>query len=650
MYYYVIAVGSRMYHGSELLTYSSTSPLEPGALVVIELQKRETYGFVVQKSAKPRFATKDIIETLSLPPLPQESIELFLWLSAYYPAPLGITAQLFLPSDTFPKKHTASASGDTPPSTANQTPISLPTLTASQKNALNVISQPGSYILHGETGSGKTRVYIELTKKALDAGQSSIILTPEISLTSQLAQEYRKTFPAHKLIIFHSQLTAATRRNIWADILGSDQPLIIIGPRSALFSPVKNLGLIVVDESHEFAYKQENAPHYHASRVAGKLASLHNAQLVLGSATPSIQDYYLAATRKRPIISLDAIQDKKSEKEVAVVDMRNKAHVSNNHYLSKKLVAEITEKLAGQQQVLVFINRRGTARITLCEQCGWQALCPHCDLPLTYHHDDHILRCHTCGFTGNAPPACPQCRSADIVLKSVGTKSIVTALQKLFPSARIERFDTDSKKGERLHELYDEIHSGNIDILVGTQLLAKGLDLPRLGLVGVINADASLYLPDFSAQERAYQLLYQVIGRVGRSSQNNSASVVIQTYSPENLTIQAAVSEDWKTFYATELKEREDYNFPPFCHVLKISCRRVRAATAQTNAEKFAEILAKQRLAIEIDGPAPAFHEKIHNKYVWQLIIKSKRRGELLKVIDLLPNDWSYDIDPINLL
>lgn len=646
MFYYTIAVASRTYHGSELLTYSSMKALKPGALVIVALQKKEVYGFVVNQASKPHFKTKEIVRPLFPTPLPPESIELFQWLSAYYPAPLGITAQLFLPPGTFPQKITIQDI----PSAKQTNRTALPPLTQDQKNALAMMQELGSYIVHGKTGSGKTRVYIELTAKTLTVGRSAIILTPEISLTSQLAQEYTKAFPAHKLIIFHSQLTTATRRDIWLSTLNSNEPLIIIGPRSALFSPVKKLGLIVVDESHEFAYKQENAPHYHASRVAAKLTSLHAAQLVLGSATPSVEDYYLAQTRKRPIIPLDVIKGEKHKKETTIIDMRQKNNLSSHSYLSKKLLEEITAKLAKQQQTLIFINRRGTARITLCEQCGWQAVCPHCDLPLTYHHDDHVLRCHVCAFSQQAPSACPQCRSTDIILKSVGTKSIVAELQKLFPSARVRRFDTDNKKGERLHELYSEVRAGDVDILVGTQLLAKGLDLPNLGLVGVINADASLYMPDFSAQERAYQLLYQVIGRVGRSSQRKPASVVIQTYSPNNPTLQAAAAEDWETFYETELKEREAYNFPPFCYVLKISCKRVRAASAQANAEKVASMLHKQRLAIEIDGPAPAFHEKVQNKYVWQLIIKSKRRSELLKVINLLPPDWSYDIDPINLL
>lgn len=645
MYYYLVAVATAKYHGTELLTYSSSTALKIGTVVVVPLQRQRAYGFIIEKTQRPEFNTKELeILSTSLHPLPSRVLELFKWMLEYYPAPLGIIAQLFLPSN-FPKSlKTIEEENEYPAPDP-----SLPPLTRGQRVVLEKINTSGPFLLHGATGSGKTRIYIELAKKSLSQGKSCMILTPEISLTSQLAQEFEKAFGDKKLIVLHSQLTEATRRNIWLKLLQSNQSYIIIGPRSALFSPLKNIGFIAIDEAHEFAYKQENTPHYHASRVAGKLAELYKAQIILGSATPAVSDYFIAEARKRPIISLGTIS-KGPTPAATIVDMRDKVNMSRRPNLSIPLLKAMELALADKQQILLFINRRGTARIVLCEVCGWQAACPHCDLPLTYHHDNHTLRCHTCGIVQPALSFCPVCNSTDIILKSIGTKSIVSEVQKLFPTARTERFDTDNKKGERVHELYDEIRSGNIDILVGTQMLAKGLDLPKLGLVGVINADASLYLPDFTAQERTYQLLYQVLGRVGRSSQTKNSTTIIQTYSPENPTIQAAANRDWNTFYEAELEERKTFLFPPFCYLLKISCKRVKSATAQANAEKFADVLRKKGLHILIDGPAPAFHEKVQNKYAWQLIIKSKQRSELLKVIKLLPSDWSYDIDPINLL
>lgn len=647
MYYYLVAVGSQKYHGKHLLTYQSTTKLKARNIVAVPLQKQTAYAFVVRETTKPDFPVKEILELpATLAPLPKYQLKLFEWLRAYYPAPLGITAQLFLPK-SLPKKLTTISLAATK---LKNSPSSLPPLTVEQKNVLSNLSPSGAHILHGATGSGKTRIYIEATKQSLASDRSAIILTPEISLTSQLARNFVQTFGEDRVLVIHSHLSEATRRNLWLKILNTTQPLVVIGPRSALFSPLKSIGLIVVDESHEFTYKQENAPHYHASRIASKLAELHNARLILGSATPSVEDYYLAEQKKRPVLRMaELARGRGHTADIHTVDMRDKSLFSRNPHVSNQLLELVEKALTNQQQSLLFINRRGTARIVLCNSCGWQALCPRCDLPLTYHHDNHTLRCHTCGFSTQAMSSCPVCGGVDITLKSIGTKSIAAQVKSLFPSARVERFDTDNVKGERLHELYDDIHSGKIDILIGTQMLAKGLDLPRLGVVGVLNADASLYIPDFTAAERTYQLLYQIIGRIGRGHIDHAAAI-IQTLTPDNRAIQSAIAKDWSGFYASELAERKQFLFPPFCHLLKLTCKRTSSKTAHDNAAKLVKTLLQEKLEIVIDGPAPAFHEKIQNKYVWQLVIKSKQRSNLLKVIDILPKDWSYDIDPVNLL
>lgn len=646
MNYYLVAVASGRYHGHEPLTYAHESNVAPGTIVQVPLQRQQCLGFILAPTDKPSFETKPLTKVYDdIPALPKQLIGLYEWLRAYYRAPVGMTTQLFLPKDLPERTRTLKP-------TANMTSNKpLPPLTAEQEEAIQVINAPGSYLVHGETGSGKTRLYMELASRTLAAEKSCIILTPEISLTSQLAQEFSRVIGPDRLFVIHSQLTAAARRKLWLTINSATQPIIIIGPRSALFSPLRNIGLIVLDEAHEPAYKQESSPYYHAARVAAQLAHSHAAILILGSATPTVAEYFYAEQKSRPIIRLTkpAIADSVStEVDVITVDMRDKNNLSTTYPLSHALITQINEAMSNNLQTLLFLNRRGTARIVLCENCGWQANCPHCDLPLTYHHDSHSLRCHTCSFHEKAYSSCPSCGNADISLKSAGTKAILTAVQKKFPMARIARFDADNLTGERLHELYEEIRSGEIDILIGTQLLAKGLDLPRLGLVGVLNADASLYIPDFTAQERTYQLLYQLIGRVGRGHQ--TGTVVVQTYSPDNATIQAATDKDWERFYQAELKERKTFLFPPYCHMLKLSCRRATSASAQKAAETVAEILRAAIPRIIIDGPAPAFHEKIQNKYVWQLIIKSKERQRLLEVISALPSDWYYDIDPVDLL
>jgi primosomal protein N' (replication factor Y) len=308
----------------------------------------------------------------------------------------------------------------------------------------------------------------------------------------------------------------------------------------------------------------------------------------------------------------------------------------------------MNEALAKQEQILLFLNRRGTARSIICQNCGWQALCPNCDTALIYHGDSHKFRCHSCSYQITSISSCPICHATNILFKGIGTKAIVNEVERLLPRARVQRFDNDNLKTERFEQQYKKVFQGEVDILVGTQTLAKGLDLPKLAVVGVIIADTSLYTPDYTSQERLYQLISQVIGRVGRGYRHGQA--VIQTYSPANPVLKAAISRQWDDFYNTELEERQRFMFPPFCYLLKLTCKRSRRLNSQNSVTKFATELRKKNLKIQINGPTPAFHEKVARQFEWQLIIKSKDRGELIKVIKLLPNGWSYDIDPINLL
>ncbi|HEY5668049.1 MAG TPA: primosomal protein N' [Candidatus Saccharimonadales bacterium] len=642
MNYLEILVAGATYHGDEALTYCCEQQLPLGAIVVVPLRNRHTLGVVVRHVAKPDFAVKAIFSTASMPSLPKPLLDLMSWIKTYYPSPYGVITQQFLPK-ALPKKpvepHPAS---DTPP-------ITLPALTSDQQRAVASITAPGTHLLHGETGTGKTRVYIELAQRSINSGKSAIILTPEIGLTSQLANDFRQTF-GDRVVVIHSQLTEVTRQRIWTSILKQPKPLIIIGPRSALFSPLTNIGFIAVDEAHETAYKQDQAPYYHTSRVASKLAELHAAPLVLGSATPLITDYYMAEAKDRPIIRMQqtARQDVSNESVISVVDLRDRSKFTKKSYLSDELIQAIAHTLQQQEQTLLFLNRRGTARVIFCEQCGWQATCPHCDLPLVYHGDTHHTRCHSCEFKAAPPTSCPTCHNTAVVFKSIGTKAIVDEAMRLFPDAKIMRFDTDNKKTERIEQHYDAVREGNVDILIGTQTLAKGLDLPKLGLVGVIIADTSLYFPDFSAEERTFQLLSQVLGRVGRGHRTGRA--IVQTYAPDSLLLKAILNKDWQAFYQKELAERQTFLFPPFCYLLKLTCRRASQKSTQLAANAFANELIGSDLRIRVEGPAPAFHERVQNKYQWQLIIKAKDRRELIKVVGMLPSGWSYDIDPMNLL
>ena len=612
---------------------------------MVPLQKQLVMGAVVKATVKPAFVTKPIASILPLPPIPALSFALGEWIQHFYASPLGSVAQQFLPLSLSGK-----SLKEQKIQTTNFSVSQLPPLTKQQLMALKTIALPDTYLLHGKTGSGKTRIYIELALRTLKLQRSAIILTPEIGLTSQLAQSFAAVF-GKQVVVLHSQLTPAERQRAWLQILTSELPLVVVGPRSALFSPLKNIGLIVVDESHEGAYKQEQTPYYHASRVAAQLARLSKAILVLGSATPAITDYFLAEQKQKPIIRLDQLAQPalQAATSYTIVDLKDHSLFPRAPHISEPLTAAISKALEQGEQTLVYLNRRGTARIVMCERCGWQAVCPHCDLPLIYHGDTHQLQCHTCGHTEPAVSACPICGYASVVFKSIGTKAIVDELVRLFPEARIQRFDTDNKKAERFEQHYNAVQRGEVDILVGTQLLAKGLDLPKLSTVGIVIADTSLSVPDFSAQERTYQLLTQVLGRIGRG--HVAASAVIQTYHPEQPVLASAMQDDWSNFYHAELEERKKFLFPPYCYLLKLTCRRATSKSAEESALKMKNLITSTIPGVRVDGPAPAFHERFQNKHQWQLVVKAADRPKLIEVIHLLPTSgWTYDIDPTDLL
>lgn len=648
MQYYEVLVGDLSYHGKSALTYSSSQELSPGTVVRIALRDKSVLGIVIHNVKEPSFTVKPIAAVAATPPIPLTSLRLIDWLYAYYPAPFGSIIRLFLPPSTvFPK----AGPGNSAVTTHKETIASLPDLTVEQRNALERIRPSGYHLLHGITGSGKTRIYIELAKRALSLNRSAIILTPEIGLTAQLVSNVTRGLDA-PIFVLHSHQTSAERRNIWYAILQSTEPIVVIGPRSALFAPVHNIGLIVIDEAHDQAYKNESAPYYRTERVAAKLAELSNACIVTGSATPSIEEYYVASKKDRPIVNLTtlAVQDdsKNTDITTSTVDMRERSNFSKSAILSDQLIKQTAHALTNHEQILMFLNRRGTAGEVVCNACGWQALCDHCDLPITYHGDSHTTRCHVCGRTWPLPTTCPECDHTELLLKTIGTKAVVDEAQRLFPEARIHRFDSDIAKADQLERQLLELQGGSIDIIIGTQMITKGLDLPKLSVVGVLNADSSLAIPDYSASEHTYQLLTQVIGRTGRG--HRSGSIIIQTYNPQQSVIRAAITKDWHGFYEEEIQERRTFLFPPFTFLLKLTCARASSRAAEKAATSLMQQLIQSHPGIRIEGPAPSFHPKEHGKYRWQLIIKSTSRPKLVDIITKLPSGWSHDIDPIALL
>lgn len=636
-------VGDLQYHGKSALTYAHEDRLMPGSVVRIALKSRAVLGIVQREVPEPTFSAKPIAAIAESPPLPPQALKLIDWLASYYPAPFGSIIRQFLPpTTTFPKRPAPQMSRD---ATVGS---NLPALTTEQQHALASIKPSGYHLLHGITGSGKSRIYLELAQRTLQQDKSAIILTPEIGLTAQLTEPFMGQFPG-RVIVIHSRMTPAERRTAWHDILCATAPLVVIGPRSALFAPLKDIGLIVLDESHDQAYKSETAPRYRAERVAATLATLHDACLVSGSATPSIEEYYYAAAKQKPIISLTSLATStSSDDRISIVDLRDRGNLTRSAIISTALISAIQQSLEQNEQSLLFLNRRGTAGAILCSSCGWQALCDHCDLPLTYHGDTHQVRCHTCGRTRSLPTQCPDCGESDILFKSIGTKAIVSEIERLFPQATIMRFDTDTDRRAQLETQMNTLKSGAVDIIVGTQMITKGLDLPHLSVVGVLSADTSLLVPDYTSSERTYQLLTQVIGRATRG--HRPSQVLIQSYAPENAVLRAAAARDWANFYSTELDERRAFRFPPYVHLLKLTCSRATSAAAERAATKLSQQIQKTHPKLIIEGPSAAFHPKEGGKYRWQLIVKSASRQILVDIATTLPSGWVHDLDPAHLL
>lgn len=627
-------------HG--LLTYSSIDSLEIGQMVKIPFGRRIVRGVVIQSTVQPKFATKSIDQKLP-EILPAKLVELAQWISQYYAVRLPVVLQTIAPSGTGIKRREQSTNILNGLSSRDKSH----SLNQVQQAAVQTIENSKSitHLLHGVTGSGKTEVYKTLAKKVLFEQRSVVILVPEIALTPQLTNEFSSL--SQNIVTLHSKLTEAQRHLIWQKLNDSSEPWVVVGPRSALFTPLKDIGLIVIDECHEPSYQQDSQPKYNALRVGRKLAELHNAKLILGSATPLISDYYLAKKTDTPIIELpNSINTIKPT--VRIVDLRDRSVFGSHQIFSKQLIAQLKSTLGAGRQSMIFHNRRGSARMGLCNQCGWVAECPNCQLPLRLHHDDHQLRCHLCGLNQTMPTCCPECQNPEIIFKGFGSKRLEQEVKRLFPKANVARFDSDNVKGEMLHERYQELHDGSIDIIIGTQSIAKGLDLPKLDLVGVIQADTELYIPDFSSSERSFQLTNQVIGRVGRAGQ--SSNVIIQTYSPDHLAIHAASQHDYGLFYQKEIKERELEHVMPFTFMLQLATGYASEKSATLAAEKLKLDIKKRFPAVNLRGPAPAFHEHRGNKYYQQLVVTSSKRSELTKIAASLPARWQFTLDPLNLL
>lgn len=538
-----------------------------------------------------------------------------------------------------------------------------PTLTAAQQTAVAAVNQgldtaapnrAPAFLLHGVTGSGKTEVYLHAAAHALQKGRQVIILVPEIALTHQIVERFTARFPG-RVAVLHSRLSLGERFDQWQAIAegGLD---IVIGPRSALFAPAARLGLIIMDEEHEWAYKQQETPPLYHTRTAGlRLAQEFGAALVLGSATPDVESYHRAVTGQYRLLELPERLTPHVNSPlppVSLIDMRQELKSGNLSIFSRRLRSEITAALQGGEQIILFYNRRGGATFIQCRDCGEVLKCRNCQLPLGYHPVENRLICHHCNTGYRLPETCPVCSSRRIKYLGLGTQKLEEETRREFPEARILRWDSDAARGKDAgYRIFDEFRSGKADILIGTQVVARGLDLPGVGLVGVINADTALNLPDFRAGERTFQLLAQVAGRAGRGE--FAGRVVVQSYQPDHYAITAAVGHDYAGFYQTELDYRRMLGYPPFGELAVITTRHLREAEGLRQAQNIRQHLAAKLDArgltgITFIGPAPAFVPRRRGYYRFQLIIKGSGITDFLSSAGL-PAGIGIDVDPFGL-
>ncbi|MDG1669553.1 MAG: primosomal protein N' [Akkermansiaceae bacterium] len=491
--------------------------------------------------------------------------------------------------------------------------------------SLNSEEPPNPILLHGITGSGKTEVYLQSTQKALDLGKNIIVLVPEIALAPQTVQRFKARFSemVDEIAVLHSNLSQGERFDEWHRIR-SGKARIVIGARSAIFAPLPNLGLIIVDEEHEPAYKQENPPKYHARDLAVVRCRLEKCSVLLGSATPSLESYQNTLAGKYEIIRMNERADGASLPLTRVVDMRieSRKQKGRDAILSDVLRASIDQRLEANQQVILFLNRRGFARSLQCPPCGHVIQCNHCAIPLTYHRADERLVCHICGHQAIVPKLCPECHDPAIRFQGYGTEKAETIIRKVFPSAKVARLDTDTtRRKNALRDTLRDFRAKKINILLGTQMIAKGLDFPNVTLVGVLNADLSLYAPDFRAGERTFQLLTQVAGRAGRGAM--AGEVIIQTATPHSPSIQFARHHDFEGFVDQELEMRRQFGYPPFTHLALLLARssheRRAEFTLQTLHRKLAENLPD---GITLGDPIPSPLTKSHSQFRFQLLLR----------------------------
>ena len=656
----------------------------PGRRVSVPFGRTNASGFVVGLSERSDYdGVKDIRGVDGTGPLfTQELLLLTRWVSDYYLASWGEVLKAALPGGLEPtevrrrSRKAAEAAAGAPPAGG---PLARVVLNSAQARALESVSEAfgthRTFLLHGVTGSGKTEIYLALAERADRAGGQTLLLVPEIVLSSQLLSLCRARF-GDRVVVWHSQLPAGARKEAWRRVRDG-RAAVVVGARSAVFAPFRKLAVAIVDEEHESAYKQDESPRYHGRDVAIYRAALVGAPIVLGSATPSLESFHHALAGKYTLLELPARVDDRPRPTVELIDLGSRrslleteegkrgddaADPPPSRILSEPLIESLRAVIGRGEQAILFLNRRGHSTVVRCGDCGHVASCPHCDISLTWHADRMELCCHYCAFRQKEFRLCPECRGARFLFKGAGTQKVEAELNRLLPEARHLRLDFDStRRRGSLQSIIESFSERKADILLGTQMVARGLDFPNVTLVGVINADTQLNLPDFRSAERTFQLLTQVAGRAGRGT--TPGRVLVQTFSPGHYAVETAKSQDYGAFYDIEIQFRREVGYPPVSRLVNLLLDGTDEEKVEAKAEELASDLGRrirdESLAAEVLGPAPQSLSRLKGKYRWHVTLKSKDHRVLKKLGEVALGEapggrsavrLSIDVDPVSLL
>jgi primosomal protein N' (replication factor Y) (superfamily II helicase) len=637
-----------------------------GSVVEVPFKNRTTHAFVLDvldKSPVPSHKLKDIGEVIVSEPLFDAQMLKFLrWISEYYCHPLGEVLATALPKACWvPRRKKV----EKKPKKVEElpAPVAGPILNPEQQAMLDKILESGEhrpYLLHGVTGSGKTEVYIRVLEKILAEGKGGIILAPEIALTPQLLGRFSARFPG-QVAVLHSDLTDKERFEQWERIRNK-QARIVVGARSAIFAPVPDLGLIVVDEEHEASFKQEDSVRYHARDIAVVRAGMCGAKILLGSATPSLESYAHAKSGKYVYLQLTKRISDRPLPKIHFVDMKDSAQwmAPQTPWLSRLLCQRIDACLKSGQQALLYLNRLGFAHFLFCKDCGHTWHCKACDVSLTYYKNPPALKCHYCGMIRKPPSQCENCHGTNMGSMGLGTEQLENELKKVFPSARIGRMDRSQIKNRKdLESILNQITAREIDIVIGTQMITKGHDFPGIALVGIVMADASLNIPDFRSQERTFQIITQVSGRAGRAE--NPGEVVLQTIQPEHPVFHYAAENRSVEFYRTELEARKSFAFPPFQRTALLRFQHRNAGKVEMFAGEVCQFMRREGVTLktQVVGPSEAPLAKLKHLYRWHCLVKSpsvSAMQALLKRVDEFVASkksavqYAADIDPLHMM